>query len=56
MCSKYTMQEYEFTPHKAIINLLPEEYRKPINVCEKCAKRESSKSEWSLVKRNKNAI
>ena len=54
MCSKYTMQQYEYTPHKAIIQLLPEESQKSMKICETCAKRESTKNEWSLIKRKKN--
>ena len=56
MCSKYTTQQYKFTPHKAIIDLLPDEYKKPMNICITCAKRESSKNEWSEIKRKKDAI
>ena len=56
MCSKYTSQQYESTPHKAIIDLLPDEDKKPMNICIACAKRESSKNEWSEIKRNKNGI
>ena len=51
MCSKYTAQQYEFTPHKAIIQLLPEEDQKPMKICVTCAKRESTKIEWSEIKR-----
>lgn len=54
MCSKYGMQQYEYTPHKAIIKLLPEESQKPMKICETCAKRESSNNEWSSIKRNHN--
>ena len=54
MCGKYSYQQYSYTPHKAIINLFSEDQKKPINICEICARRETEKSKWSLIKRNKN--
>ena len=54
MCSKRTNQMYSHKPHPAIVDLLLEEDRKEINICEICARRElgSKSREWKDTRRN----
>lgn len=50
MCDNASRSVYERYPDKSIIKLLPEECKKPLRICNKCAKREAGKK-WKNIKK-----
>ena len=49
ICGKSAREKYILWPHQAIVNLLPENYRKSRNVCKQCARREIGPRKWKQL-------
>ena len=52
MCDKMSKFKYLKFPHPAIIKIMPEESQKGIEICRKCAKRETgskAKAKWDKL-------
>ena len=58
MCSKLYKFKYLKFPHPAIIDIMPGEQQKGIEICRKCAKRElgsKNKIKWERLHEEKKA-
>ena len=58
MCSKLSKFKYLKFPHPAVVNIMPEEQQKGLEICRKCAKRElgsKRKDKWEKLHEEKKA-